>query len=157
MELDQLMAGFASRIGIAEPMRNAENAYALSFDGMEVVFSAEPDGAVLMLGAFAAKPAEGTDSLAEVFLSMNHLFAGTGGGTISLDVESGRYCLQRREGVDHLDIEGFLSLVEGFVNKLEQLAALVKDFRPAVDRAADAASKEKAELSGFGAAGFLQV
>lgn len=157
MELNELMQGFAEKIGLGEVKADENGAYALSFDEFDVGFKDDGEGALTIIAPFATKPLEGTDRIAEILLVTNHLFLATGGATIALDNESGEYVLQRSVPLSSLDVPSFLTLIEGFVNKLEELKTLVTEFRPAFDKASEVAETERVEASQFGLSGFMQV
>lgn len=157
MELKELMEGFAAKIGLEGLERNEDGAYALSFNEMDVGFTESEPGQLLIAAPFATKPAEGTDRLAEVLLSANHLFDATAGSTIALDATSGEYLLQRQVPLAMMDVESFYTLIEAFVNKLESYRELVSEFRPAFDKAADIVTDEHLASSEISMSGFMQV
>lgn len=157
MELKELMESFAARVGLEGLEPDPFGVYVLSFDEMAVAFKEDEPGQLILIAPFAKKPEEGTDHLAELLLSANHLQKATGGATISLDADSGDYCLQRRDRLSALDGEGFSLLIETFVNKLEEFRNLVQEFRPAFDQAEADADREREAISGYEASGFLQV
>lgn len=157
MELKELMEGFAAKIGLTDLAPGEDGAYALSFNDMDVGFTEDEPGRLLIAAPFATKPAEGSDRLAEVLLSANHLFAGTAGATIALNAETGEYLLQRHVPLALTDVEAFYTLVEGFVNTLETYGNLVREFRPVFDKAADMAEDDRLASSEMSFSGFMQV
>lgn len=157
MELKALMEGFASKIGLTGLECSEEGAYALSFDNMDVGFTEDEPGSLLIAAPFAEKPAEGADRLAEILLSLNHLFATTAGSTIALDVATGEYVLQRRLPLALVDIDSFYEQIETFVNKLKSFRDLIKEFRPAFDKAEQVAVEDHAAAAWASLSGFTKV
>lgn len=157
MELNELMQGFAEKVGLDEIKADESGAYALSFDDFDVGFKEDNEGELIIVSPFATKPQEGADRIAEILLGANHFFLATGGATIALDNESGEYVLQRSYPLSVLDGESFMTLVEGFVNKLDELKTLVTEFRPAFDKANEVVEAEREEVAEFGMNGFMQV
>lgn len=90
-------------------------------------------------------------------LGANHFFLATGGATIALDSETGGYLLQRNIQFSVLDVGSFVKLIEGFVNKLEELKNLVAEFRPAFEKADKVIKAERQEAIRLGLNGFMQV
>lgn len=157
MELKELMSAFAEKFGLGEIKADENGAYALSFDDFDVGFKEGAEGSLLLVSPFATKPLEGADRIAEILLGANHLFMATGGATIALDNESGEYVLQRSAPLSIHDAASFVELVEGFVNKLEELKSLVTEFRPAFEKANEVAESERVEAAQYGLSGFMQV
>ena len=133
----------------------------IAVDDMIVnILEVEELEAILLYAKIAERPAE--DSLAglsEAMLAANHMFQGTGGGTISYNPEDRSYYLNRYDPEETLNGERFLAHLERFVNTLETWRKLVVDYRPESGKdggAGDApVAGDQGGLSGFN--GFMQV
>ena len=151
MTFDELIRDFGGKIGVE--LTPTDGAVALAVDDMSVLIQELPElDAVVLLGEIGEPPPEGLERLLTAMLDANHLFAGTGGGTLSRDPESGKFHLCRWESLALADGESFAAVVEKFVNVLETWRKLVADYRPP---AADVA--EGAGAPAFGQNGFLQI
>lgn len=138
-------------------MHRMKRAYALSFNEMDVGFTEDEPGRLLIAAPFATKPSEGTDRLAEVLLSANHLFEATDGATIALNAATGEYILQRHVPLALMDVDAIYTLIEAFVNKLESFRDRIKEFRPVFEKADDVVATEQIEAAGLSMSGFMQV
>lgn len=105
---------------------------AFEADGLVTTIADVPEiDAVALTGDIGEPPPERLKPLYKALLEAQHLFAGTGGATISIDPESGRFALNRTLPLKILDAENFVRHVETFVNTLETFAKLVGNFRAA--------------------------
>ncbi len=150
MKFPELVDAFGKMIGVE--LASVDGAVTLAVDEMPVVIQelAELDSVALM-GQIGEPPPEGLEQLLSALLDANHLFAGTGGGTLSRDPETGAFHLCRMLPLAITDAEAFSAAMERFVNVMETWRKLIADYRPAVASAADEPIPE------LGADGFMQV
>lgn len=147
MEFKELIEGFSKKIGVTLHV-DEDGTCALAIDDMEVTVQLVDDArSLVFFGRIGAPPPQGLESLLMAMLDANHLFKGTGGGTISHDAETGDFYLCRAVPLDQLDLDAFIAQFEKFVNVLELWQRLLADYRPQ-EGGADV-SAENLGLSGF--------
>lgn len=147
MEFRELIESFSKKIGETLHVDDG-GACALAIDDMEVTIQLVDEArSLVFFGRIGAPPPQGLEALLMAMLDANHLFKGTGGGTISHDAETGDFYLCRAVPLDQLDLDAFVAQFEKFVNVLELWQRLLADYRPqegGADRPDD-----NLELSGF--------
>lgn len=160
MELKELMEGLAAACGITGVAEDNDGMYRLGIDDMEVSFTSIAESAQLVVWAEVCEmPPEGRERLYRVMMESMFMGQATGGAAFSIDPESGKVYLQRIEFLSALDVESFTTLLEKFVNVLEQWRAIISDFRP-VAKEMDRKAAEETETDrrlGMGLGGFMQV
>ena len=150
MELNELMAAFAADVGLEDLEPDANGAWGLRIDGMDITFADRAnDGKLLICADVGEPPAEGREAFYALLLQTMYLGDGTQGSEFSLDGE-GKVVLQRTLDLRYLDLAEFKAVLEGFVNVLELWRMQAADFRPAVNAGAPAEA-------GPGLGGFMQV
>lgn len=154
MRFEEHIEALSRQIGV--PLRvDEEGACVIAVDDMAVTLqSLQQTDSVGFWGEIGEPPPQGLELLLSAMLEANHMFAGTGGATISRDPGSGRFYLCRVLDLRCLDAEAFSSALERFVNTLEAWMSLVKDYRgtkPAV------AAAKSDYAPGLGTEGFLAV
>ncbi len=128
----ELLEGFGKAIG-AELPPPENGSVMMEVDDMPVVIQEVAAlNAVVMMAPIGMPPPENQEQLLTALLNANHLFAGTGGGTLSRDPESGMFCLCRLLPLVALEIETFTSAMESFLNVMETWKKLIADYRPTV-------------------------
>ena len=153
MTFDELIRDFGGKIGVE--LTPTDGAVALAVDDMSVLIQELPElDAVVLLGEIGEPPPEGLERLLTAMLDANHLFAGTGGGTLSRDPGSGKFHLCRWEPLALADAGSFAAVMEKFVNVLETWRKLVADYRP--DEAV-ASSGADLDVPALGGNGFLKI
>ena len=160
MELSEIMAAFGAEIGIADLSADEDGAYAVDIDGMVVSFAEDREGGRLVTFAEVGEPPqEGREHFYRFLLETMHRGDATGGATFTVSPESGTVCLRRSDPLASLTPAGFGTMLESFVNVLEDWRKTIVEFRdviPAVDSAKRDAVAEIRQL-GLGADGFVQV
>lgn len=150
MELNELMLAFAADVGLEGLEPDANGAWGLKIDGMDITFADRAnDGKLLICADVGEPPAEGREELYDLLLRTMYLGDGTQGSEFSLDDE-GKVVLQRTLDLRYLDLAEFKAALEGFVNVLELWRTTVADFRPAV-------TTEGPAEAAPGLGGFMQV
>ena len=153
MTFDELIRDFGGQIGVELTPR--DGMVALDIDGMSVLIQELRElDAVVVLGEIGEPPPEGLETLLSTMLNANHLFAGTGGGTLSRDPESGKFYLCRWQPLALADTASFTAMMDRFVNVLETWRKLVADYRP--DEAV-ASSGSDLDVPALGGNGFLKI
>ena len=151
MTFDELIRDFSGQIGVELTPR--DGMVALDIDGMSVLVQELHElDAVVVLGEIGEPPPQGLEELLSSMLNANHLFAGTGGGTLSRDPESGKFFLCRWKPLALADAASFSAMMDRFLNVLETWRKLVADYRPV---AASAAAETEQPV--FGQDGFMQI
>lgn len=134
MEATELITALGSALGI-ELKLDAEGTCAFSADETTITINHLGQFDVLVLsGDLGEPPPERLEALYEAMLEANHLFAGTGGATLSRDSETGHFAICRALPCRALDADSFYAQVEQFVSTVEAWTKLVANFRavPAV-------------------------
>ncbi len=135
MKFPELIDAFGKVIGVE--LTPVDGSVMLDIDEMPVVVHELVDlDSVVMMGPIGEPPPEGQEQLLKALLDANHLFAGTGGGTLSRDPETGVYYLCRLLPLAITDTEAFSSALEKFVNVVEMWRKLIADYRPVAEAAA---------------------
>lgn len=161
MDFKDLIEDFSARMGGGLQLSPDDaGAIALVVDEMPLTIQ-HLDGLnqIALIGEIGEPPpAEHLERLYRAMLSANHLFAGTGGATISVDPESSKVMLCRVLELALLDGEAFSTVLEGFLNTLETWRQLVGEFRGTVENGEEKGAGESAfEPGAFGSNGFMQV
>lgn len=90
------------------------------FTADDLVFSLTPSEsgeAVLLSAGLAPLPQDDSGRALREMLEANHLFAGTGGASLSVDPETLRPLIQQTLWIGILDFEGFMVRLEAFVSR----------------------------------------
>ena len=160
MELKEIMAAFGAEIGIADLSADEDGVYAVDIDGMIVSFAEDREGGRLVTFAeIGEPPQEGREHIYRLLLETMHQGGETGGATFTVSPDSGTVCLRRSDPLESMTPAGFATMLEAFVNALEDWREAIVDFRdvgPAIDVAKRDAVAERRRF-GMGEDGFVQV
>ena len=138
MECNELMKGFAAKLGVAE-LEMHEGAAVLEMDGMTVGFVHDPvENAIMVVVEIGYPPPDADGPFGGVMLKANYLFGGTGGATLCQNPETGAYAVMRSWPLQTLDVDTFAAAVEKLVNTAET-------WRDSLSGSADA-EEAKAEM-----------
>jgi hypothetical protein len=141
MEFDDVIASLRGEFGAEGAAEGGAVVFAVAPEGggpVEVSVSEMDDGASVLLCADVGEMPSGGGELMLRMLEANHLFASTGGATLSVD--GGRVKLERYVGLAEFDRRDAAAVVEPF-------AAVAQEWRGVV--AAEARSgREPRNLSG---------
>ena len=128
MRLNELIDAFAEKVG--GDFAVEDGMVTLAIDDMTVTIQELDElGRIATYAEIGEPPPERLEKLYEAMLAANHLFAGTAGSTISFDTESRRFYLCRADVADVMDADGFMAMLEKFVNTLETWRKLLSDYR----------------------------
>lgn len=159
MELKELMEGLAAACGMDGLTADADGAYRLGFDDMEIAFKSVGSTQFAVWAEVCEMPPEGRERLYRMLMESMFLGQATGGATFSIESKSGKVYLQRIEFLSALDVDAFNGLVEKFVNVLEEWRKIITDFRPVAEvlESKTAEESEAGRQAGMGLGGFMQV
>ena len=119
MEYNELMQGFAAKLGVAE-LEMHEGATVLEMDNMTVGFVHDPvEDAVMVVVEIGYPPPDADGPFGGVMLKANYLFGGTGGATLCQNPETSAYAVMRSWPLQLLDVDTFAAAVEKLVNTAE--------------------------------------
>jgi len=143
MEFEELIQQLGGRLGV-ELTVDAEHACRIGVDDMFVTIqSVEEAGVVSLYADVGEAPPQGLEELLSAMMNANYLFQGTSGATLSRNPEDGHFVICRYDSLAYLDIDGFTTRLEQFVNVLETWRKLLADYRPAEKPAAAASVPEE--------------
>lgn len=127
MTFANLLETLSERLGT--PLENAGGATALEIDGSPVIL--QDAGDLLLLRAeIGDLPEDGREPLLTTVLEANHLYGGTGGGTLSLEPGVPRLHLQKYTWLDRLDPDTVPDLLARFAATAATWRRLLADYTP---------------------------
>lgn len=155
MELTELMAAFAAKLGIAD-LEVKNGVCALDVDGVPVEIIETEDGSHFVVSArIGTPPLEKTEDFFRMILEANVELFARQDVAFGQSPESGDLVLQWRLPAQGLDVESFCTKLEAFMNNVEQWRKVLDGFGAAADEAA--VMEEEAPSLGQFNSGFLQV
>ena len=118
--VQQIIGDFGRTVGFEDLELDAEGYCCLVIDN-DLVINIEFDepGARLMLYSKVGRPGPDRPKALTEIMQANYLGRGTGGATLGLQPESGAIVLSREVPVAGLDVPGFSTALERFVNMAE--------------------------------------
>ena len=159
MELSEIMSAFAAEMGLGSLAPDADGVFHVGIDEMTVSFAELKDSGLLVTLAKVCEPPPGTQArLYRVLMEAMHMGTATGGAMFSVAPDGEMIYLQRFDALKALDYPGFRTMLERFVNVLEQWRRLVAAFRdvaPALNAAGDRDDAEVRQL-GLGQEGMIR-
>ena len=127
MTFATLLETLSERLGT--PLEDAGGASAVEIDGNPVVL--QDAGDLLLLRAeIGDLPDEGREALLTTVLEANHLYAGTGGGTLALAPGVPRLALQTYTWFERLDPDAVPDLIARFAATADSWRRLLADYPP---------------------------
>lgn len=160
MELKELMAAFAAKLGIAG-LEVKDGSCSLEIDGIPVEILETEDGSHFVASAgIGTPPLEKTADFFRMILAANVELFARHDVAFGLSPESGDLVLQWRLPAQGLDLDSFCTRLAAFLDNVEQWRKVLDDFGAAADEAA--VREEDAPVfgspdSGFPMGGFMQV
>ena len=155
MELNELIAAFAAKLGI-EGLEVKDGSCSLEIDGIPMEFSEMPDGKTLVLTAIIGpSPLEKTEAFFELLLEANTESLGMQAMAFGKLPDSSNLILQWRIPTQNLTLDAFCTELEAFINKVEQWRQALEDFRPAAEQAV--IIDEETPMIGMPNSGFISV
>ena len=154
MEASETIKAFCGKVGIAyEPDKYGTCTF--KADGLCVaVTDVREIDSIGLVGDLGEPPPERLENLYKMMLEANHLLGGTGGATLSLNPDNGRFALCQFFQCRTTDADVLYSEIERFVCTLETWTKVIGDFRdvlPSVPKAGEDAS------DGLPKSGFISV
>lgn len=130
MEFRQLVTGFGEKVGVPDLTPDETGAVVIENELIRMTVQAVPEaGKILMHCEFGEPPAEHADQFERKMLQANFMYRGTGGATLSMDEESGRYYLCRYDELDGQNVESFCALLDSFMSLAADWRVLCDGFR----------------------------
>ncbi len=127
MTFATLLETLSERLGT--PLEDAGGATAVDIDGNPVIL--QDAGDLLLLRAeIGTLPDEGREALLTAILEANHLYSGTGGGTLALEPGVPRLVLQKYTWLDRLDPDTVPDLLARFASTADTWRRLLADYPP---------------------------
>lgn len=134
MTFATLLETLSERLGT--PLENAGGATALEIDGSPVIL--QDAGDLLLLRAeIGDLPEDGREPLLTAVLEANHLYGGTGGGTLALEPGVPRLLLQKYTWFDRLDPDAVPDLLTRFASTAASWRRLLTDYSPSAGATAE--------------------
>lgn len=132
MEASEIIKSFCGKIGIAyEPDKYGTCMF--EADGLHVaVTDVREIDSIGLVGDLGEPPPERLENLYKMMLEANHLLGGTGGATLSLNPDNGRFSLCQFFLCQTTDADALYSETERFVCTLETWTKVIGDFRDVV-------------------------
>ena len=158
MEFNELVESFAASLGI-EGVEIDGGATAFEIDGMKVnIFHDAEAGAVMVYGEIGQPPSEDDRSFGPAMLKANHLFGGTGGGTLCQSPDTGAYAIFQAFPLAGMDAESLAAQVARIADKTEHWRNILNAFQVAEQEKGSAAADEiLLDAIHGGTGGFIQV
>lgn len=114
---------------LGTPLEDAGGATALEIDGHPVIL--QDAGDLLLLRAeIGDLPEDGREPLLTAVLEANHLYGGTGGGTLALEPGVPRLLLQKYTWFDRLNPDTVPDLINRFAATAATWRRLLADYTP---------------------------
>lgn len=127
MTFATLLETLSERLGT--PLEDAGGASAVEIDGNTVVL--QDAGDLLLLRAeIGDLPEDGREPLLTAVLEANHLYGGTGGGTLALEPGVPRLTLQKYTWFERLDPDAVPDLLSRFSATAASWRRILADYRP---------------------------
>ena len=137
MEFKQLVAGFGEKVGAPELAPDEDGAVVIENELIRLTVQELPEmGKILIHCEFGEPPVENAAQFERKMLQANFMYRGTGGATLSMDEESGRYYLSRYDEMGGLTVERFCALLDSFMSIAAEWRVVCDGFRGTVDDAA---------------------
>lgn len=158
MDFKDLMSGFGAKVGIPDLAPDSENTCRIDIDGMSVSFMQHQESDMVVTWAEVSEPPpEGVTILYRVLMESMFMGQGTGGSTFSIEPESKKIFLHRLDPLALMDLDSFCTMLEKFVNVLEQWRKLIADFRPVAEEIGKSSGEAAPGPLDGGMGGFMQV
>ena len=127
MTFATLLETLSERLGT--PLEDAGGATALEIDGIPVILQNAGD-LLLLRAEIGDLPETGREPLLTTVLEANHLYAGTGGGTLALEPGTPCLNLQKYTWLDRLDPDTVPDLLARFASPADTWRRLLADYPP---------------------------
>ena len=154
MSYEDLIAAFGKQYGI-DGLESQSGAAALVIDGIKIdLLSDEAADCAVIYAEIGFPPPVSDGKFGEVMLKANHLFLGTGGGTLCQNPETDAYALMRPVPLARLEgAEAFGAILEDVLSQVENWRQVLAGMRGA--ETAEGEQREEAHMLATG--GFMQV
>lgn len=157
MELNELMAGLAERLGVEGGFTpGSDGVYAVDADDLTVSFmEIEEHSSILIWSELCDLPSPGGERFLTALMRENFMGRGTSGGAFSLS-DNDNVCLHRVLSTRDLDNDQFQKAVEDFMLLALNWQMLNERYRDGLDEEAPPKESESAQDPGLNG-GFLRI
>lgn len=154
MDATEIIKSFCGKIGIAyEPDKFGSCVF--EADGLRVAITDVREiDSIGLVGDLGEPPPERLERLFRMMLEANHLLGGTGGATLSLDTDTGRFALCQFLPCRITDVDSLYAEIERFVCTLETWTKVIGDYRGVLDSVGQVDDGGRAGLT---SPGFISV
>ena len=159
MELKELMAAFAAKLGI-EGVEATDGTCSLEIDGVPLRIAETDDAGALVASAIIGPPpVEKADAFMELLLDTNMDLMGPLSAAFGRLHDTGDLVLMWRVPTQTLDLDAFCAGMETFMNSVDHWRQALESFGSAAEEAAEGAAEEAASYNALSpsSAGFIQV
>ena len=158
MELKELMKTFAAAAGLGEPVTDDAGGYTLVIGDMTGSFQERTETQELMtVSRVGELPDEGAKHVYRLLMEAMFRDNGSGGAIFSLEPGSKRIWVHRRDSLATMDDEGFRSMLERFVNGMEEWRRLVGGLSELAPKLAEAKGMAEGSELPIESSAFLRV
>ncbi len=112
---------------------------------------------LVVWAAVGELPGGGRETFYRLLLEEMFMAQGTAGSSFALEPGNDTIFLQRTDALEAMDYGGFKAMFETFLNVRAHWARLVADFSPLASELTKEKVATEAEITRFGASGFMQV
>ena len=136
MSFEELMKGFAGRIGAEELEADADGVRRVAVDDLVLYFREVPESDEVLTWTGVCEPPPGAgEQLYRILLEAQFMGQATQGCVLSLEAESGLVHLHRLDPMKLQDVDRFFASTEKFVDTAQHWKELIGNFRagPAAD------------------------
>lgn len=126
--IDELCEGMCEKLGIDGLRPNAKGAFAISVDDIKVEFLHDETSGRLLVDAEIGDLPDDAEVFRRRMLEANRLLQPTKGATLYLDSADGHAAACRSDPIASLDVDGYLKILEDFVNLIRAWRARREDF-----------------------------
>ena len=137
-QVNAVLERFAAHVGLSVCTLDEEGGAQLALDDVLVSLLVDDSAGTLLLLSSIGQPEPTVQTYASL-LDANLFWSGTGGATLAREASSGSIVLQHALPVAGLDLDPFETALQGFVDTVEWLRAVLE---------ADGAPIEPAETNG---------
>ena len=160
-KLQEIMVRFAAKVGIGESIVTDDaGGYTFAIDDITVSFAERAEtGELITVAEVGELPDEGREYVYRLLLEAMFRDGGTGGAIFSLEPDSKRIWAHRRDSLATMDDESFWSMLEQFVNGMEEWRRIVgglNGLAPDLAKAEQTSVRESRDMS-LSPDGFMRV
>lgn len=157
MTIGELCEGMCAKLGIDGLRPDAQGVFAISVDDITVEFRYDEASGRLLTDAAIGDLSAGADFFCRRMLESNRLLGPTKGATLYLDPADDHAAACRSDLIAPLDIDGFLGILEDFVNLVREWRVLREEFAKVGGEIDAQIGKTAAEETALANGGYLKI